>query len=548
MKNLKLFSILLAMLLCVFFVTSCGAESAELSVESIYARAAEAGYTGTIDEFIAAFRGDDGLGIQSATVDSDNHLVITLDDGTTVDCGAITVRDGKDGSTVSIGKNGNWYVDGEDTGVSAKAQDGKDGKDGKDGRDGADGQDGASWLSGKGIPSSSQGKNGDLYLDSLNFSVYTKSGGAWELLGNFFAGDNENITVNEGDTYNVEVNASSAESEVYAAVKGLLSSVLIECDHAAGSGVIYKLDKSAGSAYIITNYHVVYDAQSTRRDNIANNINCYLYGYESSAFALEAEYVGGSMNYDIAVLRVENSATLRESSASAVELGSAASVRVLDTVIAIGNAEGYGISATRGAVNVDVESIELTGADDRTEISLYVFRIDAAVNAGNSGGGLFNATGKLVGIVNAKIVDEEVDNIGYAIPVDIAVAVAENVIATCNGSTVIAPQRVTLGITIQAGAGGTSFNAETGKLSRVENVTVAEVSAGSLADGVFEAGDVLKSITIDGTTYQVGRMYDITAALLWARSGSEVSFTVLRDNSETELSLVVPSAALGSIS
>ena len=73
----------------------------------------------------------------------------------------------------------------------------------------------------------------------------------------------------------------------------------------------------------------------------------------------------------------------------------------------------------------------MTAADNRTEVSFRVMRVDAPVNSGNSGGGLFDGQGKLIGIVNAKIVDEGVENIGYAIPSNVAVSIANNIIDYC---------------------------------------------------------------------------------------------------------------------
>ena len=71
----------------------------------------------------------------------------------------------------------------------------------------------------------------------------------------------------------------------------------------AGSGVIYELDKENGDAFIITNYHVVYDSNSDTFNGVSNDISVYLYGSEIDEKAIKATYVGGSLYYDIAVLR-----------------------------------------------------------------------------------------------------------------------------------------------------------------------------------------------------------------------------------------------------
>ena len=67
-----------------------------------------------------------------------------------------------------------------------------------------------------------------------------------------------------------------------------------------------------------------------------------------------------------------------------------------DSAIAIGNAQGYGVSASCGIVSVDSEYITMTAADGRTSVSFRVFRVDTAVNSGNSGGGLFDGQCRLI--------------------------------------------------------------------------------------------------------------------------------------------------------
>ncbi|MBO4535522.1 MAG: hypothetical protein J5755_06265, partial [Clostridia bacterium] len=107
---------------------------------------------------------------------------------------------------------------------------------------------------------------------------------------------------------------------------------------AGGSGVIYYLDKEAGDAYIITNYHVVYDADSDVAGHISDDIFVTLYGnhyltkdsdnHVTSIYAIPATYVGGSMTYDIAVLKVTGSELLKNSAASQVSVGDSNQITV----------------------------------------------------------------------------------------------------------------------------------------------------------------------------------------------------------------------------
>lgn len=296
----------------------------------------------------------------------------------------------------------------------------------------------------------------------------------------------------------------------------------------AGSGVIYQMDKAEGDAFIITNYHVVYDASSNTENGISNDICVYLYGSASDDNAIKATYVGGSIYYDIAVLRIEDSEMLKESNACQIDISNSDKVVVGDSAIAIGNAQGYGISVSSGIVSVDSEYITMTAADERTEVSFRVMRIDTAVNSGNSGGGLFDCNGNLIGIVNAKIVDESVENIGYAIPSNVAIAIADNIIDYCFGTDTERVQRALLGITVNASDSKAVYDSETGFVTIQETVSVYEISKGSLADGVLQKGDVLLSATLNGQNTNITRQHHIIDMMLDVRIGDVVELDILR--------------------
>lgn len=78
-----------------------------------------------------------------------------------------------------------------------------------------------------------------------------------------------------------------------------------------------------------------------------------------------------------------------------------------DSVIAIGNPNAGGIAVTQGILSMESEYITMTAADNVSTVQIRVMRVDAAINGGNSGGGLFNDSGELIGIVNAKVVSEK---------------------------------------------------------------------------------------------------------------------------------------------
>ena len=370
---------------------------------------------------------------------------------------------------------------------------------------------------------------------------------------------NGNVTVEGGDNYNITINGVSQDNA--AAGKSLLSAVSIKCifktvsyggfypsgreKTAAGSGVIYKIDKENGDAYIITNYHVVYYSQASTENHISNNITVYLYGQENEAYAIPATYIGGSMEYDLAVLKVTGSRVIAESNAMAATFADSEQVSVLDQAIAVGNPEALGISATFGYVNVDSEYIDMEGADGVTPIKIRVMRIDTAVNSGNSGGGLFNNKGEIIGIVNAKLASSE--NMSYAIPSNFVKYVVENIIYYCDGKDNEQVIRCYLGINVGVSEMYTVYSTETGKVHKREKVVVGSVASGGIANGLLKPGDIIHSITIDGVTYEAFRSYIVIDAMINARAGSEVTLRVTRAGTLIEVPIPISESVLTAI-
>ena len=367
------------------------------------------------------------------------------------------------------------------------------------------------------------------------------------------------VTVEGGDNYNITINSDNKDNVL--AAKALLSTVSINCTFktatssypsgfgntskeksSAGSGVIFRLDKESGDAYIITNYHVVYYNLANTQNGISNDISVYLYGQESKEYAIPAKYIGGSMSYDLAILKVEGSRVLAESNAVAVEFANSDNVAVLDKAIAVGNPENLGISATLGYINVDSEYITMEGADGATAIQLRVMRMDTAVNSGNSGGGLFDDSGKLIGIVNAKLTSSE--NMSYALPSNFVKYVAENIIYYCDGKANEKVMRCYLGITVGANALYTVYDTETGKVHKRESVSIAAIEATGIANGALAVGDVINSITIDGVKYDVTRMFVVTDSMLNARVNSVVVINVTRDGVNKDVEIKITEKSL----
>ena len=318
---------------------------------------------------------------------------------------------------------------------------------------------------------------------------------------------------------------------------------------AAGSGVIIDLNKEAGNALIVTNYHVVYDANSDTNTHISDSIYLYTYGAlnmystttgkDEGGDGIRATYVGGAMDYDIAILKVEGNKFLQNSDAREAKLGDSESVQVGEKVYAIGNPDGAGISVTGGVLSVESEYITMSSTNGIGSVGYRVMRTDAAINHGNSGGALFNAEGKLIGITNAKNVNEDVDNMGYALPITQVKYLWQNLL---DNQGVV--KRAMLGIEVKTTASSVEY--KNGILTINEQVVVdsTKISDTAAAYNQLQFGDVFKTITIipagqtSGEEITLTRRFQINDLLLTVRKGDTVVLTVLRDGTETKVTIV----------
>lgn len=316
-----------------------------------------------------------------------------------------------------------------------------------------------------------------------------------------------------------------------------------------GAGVVYKMNDEY--SYIVTNYHVVYYKNSKTSNKIANKIHIFQYGTSESVFktedqsgnitvnygdgAIEATYVGGAMNYDIAVLKVAT-ADLKTYNEHVKPVTIAKNYSIADTAIAIGNPESDGISVTQGIISVESEQIEMTGADESTACEFRVMRIDTAVNGGNSGGGLFNVKGELIGIVNAKVVDEDIDNIAYALPYDNITKVADNLIYYYEQSEQPSQvKKLVLGIEYTVENSRAVYNPTTNQTTLKDDLVVKKVNQTTNNSNIsaayaceIMAEDIIKSIIINNIEYTLTRAHQLPDLLLSIRAGDKVLFKIKR--------------------
>ncbi len=303
----------------------------------------------------------------------------------------------------------------------------------------------------------------------------------------------------------------------------------------AGAGVIIDLDKNTGDALIVTNYHVIYDSDSNARGGISDSIYLYTYGAlngfdpqngDQVGDGMKATYVGGAMEYDIAVLSVSGSEYLKSSIATEAVFGDSDVVQPGEKVFAIGNPDGAGIAVTEGIISVESEYIEMTSLDSDTTLQYRVMRTDAAINSGNSGGALFNADGELIGITNAKNASSEVDNMGYALPISQVKNLVENIKANraYSGARV-----ATLGIAVQVVKSRACYD-EQMRLRIEEEFEVKQVNMGA-AGNKLKIGDKIKGICInDGEWVTFTRQYQLIDQLLCVRKDDSVQLKVVDSN------------------
>jgi serine protease Do len=174
----------------------------------------------------------------------------------------------------------------------------------------------------------------------------------------------------------------------------------------------------------------------------------------------------------------------------------------------------------------------MESSDGKRLVEYRVMRTDAAINHGNSGGALFNAKGELIGITNAKSTAEDVDNMGYALPITQVKFVMQN--AMENGGAV---KRAMLGIAVATTDSLVSLD-KNGELVIEEEITVYEApSAGASAFGILKTGDILKSATINGVTTPLARRFYLIDLLLQVRLNDSVKLLIERNGVEQEVTV-----------
>jgi serine protease Do len=321
----------------------------------------------------------------------------------------------------------------------------------------------------------------------------------------------------------------------------------------SGSGVIYQIDDDY--TYIITNYHVIdvptkyyYSSNNSvvyTNYTASSKIKLYLYGSEGSGYFnsnnvpeydagyVECDYVGGSLYNDLAIIRAKTS-DLTSINSAITPVKFASGYNVGQTAVAIGNTLGYGISVTQGVVSVDNEYVTVTIGE--TDVTYRALRMDTAISNGNSGGGLFNESGELIGINSAG--SSELDSMNFAIPGTLVQTVADNIVNKYNGTTNLTT--INLGLTVAGSNSKYVYDADTGFGNIVENVVVSKITTGGIASLLgLKVGDVIKQIKIGDDTFEITRDYQIDEILYLAKIGETLKITYERGGEERAESRII---------
>jgi serine protease Do len=177
----------------------------------------------------------------------------------------------------------------------------------------------------------------------------------------------------------------------------------------SGSGII--IGQNDTELLIVTNNHVISNAKE---------ISVYFNSDGEDADddnVISAKVKGTDSSKDLAVISVQLSDIPAETMdiIKIATIGDSSALKVGEQVVAIGNAYGYGLSVTSGIVSALNREVSVTS--DGQTITNRLIQTDAAINPGNSGGALLNSKGELIGINSVKFISEDVEGMGYAIPI-----------------------------------------------------------------------------------------------------------------------------------
>lgn len=318
--------------------------------------------------------------------------------------------------------------------------------------------------------------------------------------------DNTKISQSTGETAKSDI-ASIAEEVMPSVVsitnlsvqqvQSFFGGIQEQESKSVGSGII--ISQNDSELLIITNNHVVEGNETLTVSFVDEE-------------SVEAQVKGTDAAKDLAVIAVQTK-KIKDTTMDQIKvasLGNSDQLQVGESVIAIGNALGYGQSVTSGIVSATGR--ELDGIDEK------LIQTDAAINPGNSGGALLNANGEVIGINTAKVATDTVEGMGYAIPISSVSDIIENLMNKETKTKVSEAEQGQLGIQ------GVDVTVDSSEMYNMPTgVYVSEVIAGG---GAKKAGITKGSVItgINGTS--IDGMQALKEQLQYYRAGETVKITV----------------------
>ena len=275
----------------------------------------------------------------------------------------------------------------------------------------------------------------------------------------------------------------------------------------SGSGII--VGKNDDNLLIATNYHVVSGADTV-------SVTCI----DGETYA--ATVNGYDEDKDLAVVSVPLS-DISDDTMDQIEvatIGSSDDLKVGEQVVAIGNALGYGQSVTTGIVSAKNRKMNDQGIEqDEDSDATNLIQTDAAINPGNSGGALLNTAGEVIGINSVKYSDTSVEGIGYAIPMDTAKPIIEELITKEKVDESNSAYLGIVGVDVTSDVAKT-YNMPTG-------VYVAQVMEGAAAEQAgIQKGDIITKF--DGK--DVTSMEELSYNMQYYAAGTTVDVVIERSS------------------
>lgn len=322
------------------------------------------------------------------------------------------------------------------------------------------------------------------------------------------------ITKNGTQIYEKSSLAPSVE-KIYDAVV-VVEGFVREQIASTGTGFVYKVDDNYG--YLLTNHHVIEDMEK---------ITVTM----SNDKEVEATVLGSDQYLDLAVLQIEKSNV-----SLIATIGSSEQMNLGDTIFTVGSPMGYDYrgSVTSGILSGKDRMVSVAVTSSNNDWIMRVLQMDASINPGNSGGPLLNANGEVIGICSLKLVDDEIEGMGFAIPIEYAMSHAETLE---KGQDINWP---VLGISMIGITDYSTLRQYGISLDKSieEGTVVLEVSRGSSAEEAgIQKGDVIIKVNGHKTKDNAYLRYE----LYQHQAGDTIEITLLRGTKEITVKVTLGS-------